>query len=196
MRANYLNGRTPIEALLDDLSAPEWVFDVKRDLDNHVEYLFFAHGKQIELLLANPDVLLMDCTYRTNKYKLPLLHILGCTNLGTFFSAGFCFLRHENEEEYYWAISTFLNRTGTPEPRVLISDQEDALKNAARRLMPSIPQLLCVWHVNKNVQTKVQQVWRDANGRTQEEKEAITQKRSQFMTRWSQVSLSTLYIIK
>jgi hypothetical protein len=196
IRANYLKGRPPIEALLDDLSTPEWTFDVKRDINNHVEYLFFTHEKQIELLLANPDVLLMDCTYRTNKYKLPLLHILGCTNLETFFSAGFCFLRHENEEEYYWAISTFLHRTGTPEPRVLISDQEDALKTAARRLMPSVPQLLCVWHMNRNVQTKAQQVWRDADGNTKEEKEAIAEKRSQFMTRWNQVSIKYIQDMK
>jgi hypothetical protein len=190
IRADYLKGRHPIEALLDDLSTLEWQFDIKRDQHNHVEQLFFAHNKQIELLLANPDILLMDCTYRTNKYKLPLLHILGCTNLGTFFSAGFCFLRDENEETYYWAISTFLNRTRIPQPHVLITDQEDALKNAARRLMPSVPQLLCVWHMNRNVQTKAQLVWRDANGKTKEEKEKIAQKRSQFMTRWSQVSLN------
>jgi hypothetical protein len=196
LRADYLKGRPPIEALLDDLSTPEWVFDIRRDQDNHVQSLFFAHEKQIELLLANPDVLLMDCTYRTNKYRLPLLHILGCTNLGKFFSAGFCFLRNENEEDYHWAISTFLNRTGTPEPRVLISDQEDALKNAARRIMPSVPQLLCVWHVNMNVLTKAQQVWRDANGKTKEEKEAIIEKRSQFMTRWNQVSLNSLCDMK
>jgi len=95
IREKHLNRRSLIETLLDDLSTPEWVFAVKKDADNHVHNLFFTHQKQIKLLLANPDVLLMDCTYRTNKYKLPLLHILGCTNLQTFFSAGFCFLHNE-----------------------------------------------------------------------------------------------------
>jgi hypothetical protein len=89
------------ERKADDLSTPEWAFAVKRDADNRVHSLFFAHQKQIELLLANPDVLLMDCTYRTNRYKLPLLHILGCTNLQTFFSAGFCFLWNETQIDYH-----------------------------------------------------------------------------------------------
>jgi len=101
IREKHLNGRSPIETLLDDLSTPEWVFTVKKDADNHVHNLFFAHQKQIELLLANPDVLLMDCTYQTNKYKLPLLHILSCTNLQTFFSAGFCFLHNKTQEDYH-----------------------------------------------------------------------------------------------
>jgi hypothetical protein len=88
IREKHLDGRSPMEALLDDLSTADWIFAVKKDNNSRIQNLFFAHQKQVELLLANPDVLLMDCTYRTNKYKLPLLHILGCTNLQTFFSAG------------------------------------------------------------------------------------------------------------
>jgi hypothetical protein len=89
IREKKLGGRSPMEALLDDLSTAEWIFAVKKDSNNRIQNLFFAHQKQVELLLANPDVRLMDWTYRTNKYKLPLLHILRCTNLQTLFSAGF-----------------------------------------------------------------------------------------------------------
>jgi hypothetical protein len=190
VRAEHLNGRSPIETLLDDLSSPEWIFDVKRDSDNRVQYLFFAHKKQVEMQRANPDVLMMDCTYRTNKYKLPLLHILGCTNLQTFFSAGFCFLRNETQLDYHWAVSTFLYKTGTPQPRVFISDHEDALKSSARQLLPRVPQLLCVWHVNKNVQTKVQLEWRTSEAKTKEEKKAMEDQRSDFMGRWNQIVYS------
>jgi hypothetical protein len=121
IRERYLDGRCPIEALLDDLSTADWVFAVKKN-DNRIQNLFFAHQKQIGLLLANPDVLWMDCTYRTNKYRLPLLHILGCTNLQTYFSAGFCFLSSETHADYYWAIANFLRKTGVQQPRVSISD--------------------------------------------------------------------------
>ena len=185
--AEYLNGRSPLEALLDEFSTPEWVFDVKHDTDNRLECLFFAHKNQVELLHANPDVLLMDCTYRTNKHRLPLLHIVGRTNLGTFFSAGFCFLRTETELDYYWAVSTFLQKTKAPMPSIFLSDQEDALKSAMQRLLPEVPQLLCVWHINKNVQTKAQHVWRNADAQTPEEKEKMKQKRTDFLARWDQV---------
>ena len=187
IRERHLNGRSSVETLLDDLATGDWVFAVKKDESNHVQNLFFAHQKQMELLLANPDVLLMDCTYRTNRYKLPLLHILGCTNLQTFFSAGFCFLSSETQADYHWAIANFLLKTGVQLPRVFISDQEEALKIAARLLLPGVPQLLCVWHINKNVQTKAQQTWRDADGRTKEEKQKISEHRGAFMKRWTQV---------
>lgn len=70
---------------------------------------------------------------------------------------------------------------------MFISDQEEALKMAARALLPEVPQLLCVWHMNKNVQTKAQQTWRDADGRTKEEKQKIAEYRAGFMKRWTQV---------
>lgn len=63
IREKQLDGRSPMEALLDGLSTADWVFAVKKDDNNRVQNLFFAHQKQVELLLANPDVLLMDCTY-------------------------------------------------------------------------------------------------------------------------------------
>ncbi len=63
IRERYLNRRSPIKTLLDDLSTPEWVFTVKKDADNHVHNLFFTYQKQIKLLLVNLDVLLMDYTY-------------------------------------------------------------------------------------------------------------------------------------
>jgi hypothetical protein len=59
---NYLNGRSTIEAPLDELSTPDWIFDVTLDANNHVQSLFFAHKKQVELFHANPDILIMDCT--------------------------------------------------------------------------------------------------------------------------------------
>lgn len=193
LRSNFLGDRTPVEALIDELSeSSDWIFDVKKDSTNHVQYLFFTHRKQLQLLLANPDILLMDCTYRTNKYRLPLLHILGCTNLQTFFSAGFCFLRNETKQDYFWAVSTFMKKTNVPAPHVFISDQDEALKSAVKELLPTVPQLLCVWHINKNVQTKAQHVWRDADATNKFEKTVISEKRAKFLAEWNQVSLTPL----
>src|ERR1051326_3709408 len=191
LRNIQLNGRTPTETLLDDLkSSPDWLFDFKLDSQNRLQNLFFAHQKSIEIYRANFDVLIMDCTYRTNRYNLPLLHIIGSTNMSTYFTIGFCFIRVEEQLDYFWALSAFKNKTQAPTPRIFVSDDEDALKNAARDLWPSVTQLLCVWHVNKNVLTKAQETWRTANGNSKEEKEAIIQRREDFMLRWREVIYS------
>ena len=56
-------------------------------------------------------------------------------------------------------------------------------------LQPDVPQLLYIWYINKNIQTKAQQTWRDTDGATKEEKKEITEKRAQFMKRWTQVCI-------
>ncbi|KZM24122.1 hypothetical protein ST47_g4741 [Ascochyta rabiei] len=63
IREKHLNRRSPVEALLDDLSTTDWIFTVKKGNNNRIQNLFFAHQKQVKLLLANPNVLLIDCTY-------------------------------------------------------------------------------------------------------------------------------------
>jgi hypothetical protein len=189
-KGKELGQRQPIEALLDDLSTDEWVFDVKKDSENRIQCLFFAHKRQIQQLRANPDILMIDCTYKTNRYRLPLLQIIGYSNLGSWFSAGFCFIASETEQDYYWAVATYLSKTRTSAPKVFLSDQEKALKNAVSTLLPSVPQLLCIWHINKNVQTKAQHTWRTADAETAEEKQQFLQIRAEFMRRWSQVVYS------
>src|ERR1051326_4356412 len=110
--------------------------------------------------------------------------------MGSYFIVAFCFIRVEERPDYYRALSTFKNQTVAPSPRVFVSDVEDALKNAARDLWPKVTQLLCVWHVNKNVLTMANKTWRTANGTTKEEKEAISKRHKDFMTRWHKVVYS------
>jgi hypothetical protein len=43
IREKQLGGRTSIEALLDHLSTLDWIFAVKKENNNHVQNLSFAH---------------------------------------------------------------------------------------------------------------------------------------------------------
>ena len=68
--------------------------------DDRIERLFFISSSMQQMLARNPDVLILDCTYKTNRYKMSLLVITEVTNLNTSFYADFCFLRSENIENY------------------------------------------------------------------------------------------------
>ena len=52
------------------------IFEYSQDALGHLNYLFVADTRSIELLNESPDILLMDCTYKTNKFGIPLLDIL------------------------------------------------------------------------------------------------------------------------
>jgi hypothetical protein len=51
-------------------------------------------------LQAYPDLLFLDCTYKTNKYGMPLLDIIGVDACQRSFCIAFAFLSGEAEEDY------------------------------------------------------------------------------------------------
>jgi MULE transposase domain len=51
----------------------------------------------VQYLNENPDIL---CTYKTNKFGMPLLDILGVDGLDQGFTVGVVFLNGETEEDY------------------------------------------------------------------------------------------------
>ena len=46
-------------------------------LENRTRYLFIAYPQSIQLAQVNQDVILIDNTYKINKFDMPLLHMIG-----------------------------------------------------------------------------------------------------------------------
>ncbi len=153
IKREALGPLTPIQALmlrLDD----NYTSAHTKDAGNRIQHLFFSHKQSQELLRVNNDVLIMDCTYRTNRFKLPLLDIIGCTALNTTFYVGFCFMSQEKEEDYIWVLQNLRNLyigLGIEPPKVILTDCEKALMNAITNVWPNTQGLLCLWHVNKGI---------------------------------------------
>jgi hypothetical protein len=74
---NKLHGLSSTNALVKDLSDRGIHHAIKVDDDNRVSHLFIAYPESIKLALRNQDVVLADCTYSTNRFNVPLLHIVG-----------------------------------------------------------------------------------------------------------------------
>jgi hypothetical protein len=75
-------------------------------------------------------------------------------------------------------------------PGVLLTNSESALKNTLTILLPDIPQLLCVWHINKNLQAHVQSTWHNNSKDTEEERKEKETRRQDFIAAWYQVVYS------
>jgi len=161
-KKELLAGLTPIQALVNmPENEEDWHVQYSIDSQDQVTNLFFTHKLAIELLQARPDVLLIDCTYKTNRFGMPLLHVVGKDSLNRNFSIAFCFLAGEDEETYDFGVSQIklLYTRARSQPQVIVTDKEKALKNALTTAFPHIPQQLCVWHANQNVLLQAQKTW-------------------------------------
>ncbi|ETL86228.1 hypothetical protein L917_14330 [Phytophthora nicotianae] len=72
-----------MEYLLDQLSSDEYYSAYAVDSLNQLTHLFMAYKPAIEIYKAHPDVLQLDCIYKTNIFKMPLLNIVGVTGMNT-----------------------------------------------------------------------------------------------------------------
>ncbi|MBW0569315.1 hypothetical protein O181_109030 [Austropuccinia psidii MF-1] len=67
IKKDRLQGRRPIDALIDTVKKETFVWSSERDSEGHITSLFFTHPLAIKLLHGFPHVILMDFTYKTNK---------------------------------------------------------------------------------------------------------------------------------
>jgi hypothetical protein len=151
-------GQSPPEALIAQLEAEktrgETFFQWRQDEGGHIGMLFVADMRSIEYLNKHPDILLLDCTYKTNKFDMPLLDILGVDHHGSSFTIALCWLDQETEENYDEAIQHLVSLfRPSIWPSVVATDCELALIKAIERYFPAIhtKRVLCYWHIAKNI---------------------------------------------
>jgi hypothetical protein len=103
-RQKLAQGQSSIQALVNQLNDEGFWSRVQLDAANRLTAIFFAHPDSVTYLQQNPDILILDCTYKTNKYGLPLLDMIGVDCCQRSFCIAFAFLASEIEEQYMWAL--------------------------------------------------------------------------------------------
>ena len=195
LRNEELGGRSMIEGLIDqlrtykDAHGQRYFYQVDYDHHGRVRHLFFAHPMSFDIIKRNPDVLVLDATYKTNKFQMPLLHIVGADCRSKPFDICYGFMSGETEAHYGWHIGVlhaFLE-TLLVKPKCFITDDDAALKGALRKQFSDVPQRLCIWHIYQNVLKQAMLIWdpRTANeGEVRIERANIQQARNIFMQEW------------
>ena len=71
------HGLSANDALIQHLKDKQIHFKINTTPENRTRHLFIAYPQSIQLARANQDVVLVDNTYKTNKFDMPLLHMVG-----------------------------------------------------------------------------------------------------------------------
>jgi len=98
----------------------------------------------------------IDSTYKTNRYRLPLLNFVGVTSTGMTFSVGCAYLEGERVNNIVWALQSFrgLFLRNDRLSVVIVIDRDLALMNVVKTMFPECTNLLCKFHNDKNVKAK------------------------------------------
>lgn len=113
---------------------------------------FFTHHHSVQLTTMFLEVIFIDATYKTNKYKMPLVELICVSYTGMSFQVAYAYISHEKEENYVWALEHLRQILGHyVTPSVFVTDREVALMNAIKLVYPTSDHLLCQWHIKTNI---------------------------------------------
>lgn len=97
---------------------------------------------------------MLDATYNTNKFGMPLLDGIAIDGLGQGFTPFFGLMDCEEQIDYEWQVSHICKLFNKQVfPSVIATDCDQALINAVSLNFPTIrtKTVLCYWHISKNV---------------------------------------------
>ncbi|KAL4558334.1 hypothetical protein LXL04_036532 [Taraxacum kok-saghyz] len=145
--------RSPIQNVMHVLQTKGYNFEYRlNNTTNELEELFFIHPTSFKMWQAFPYVVLMDATYKTNKYNLPFLEIVGVTSTNKTFSIAFAFMHNEQTSNYRWTLTCLkLTINNSFCPRVIVTDRDLALMKACEDVFPESNHLLCRWHIFNDI---------------------------------------------
>jgi hypothetical protein len=153
-RIEQLDDRTSMEALLSSLIKLDVPNTHCVDASGHLTRLAFTSTKDVQLTRRFGMVLTMDCTYKMNRFKMPLLHIVSFACIGATFTSAIAFLSAKTIEDYEWALNTYKGFMGNYLPLAIVTDCELALMRATEITFPIAHKMLCRWHICKNMMAK------------------------------------------
>lgn len=99
-----------------------------------IKDLFLACPSTIELLQAFPQVLIIDCTNKTNRHDMSLLEIVDVTLTDLTFLVCFANLESERENNYIWALKRLKSiMEENMLPTFIVKDREITLMKAIQK---------------------------------------------------------------
>ncbi|KAM0016222.1 putative transcription factor FAR family [Helianthus debilis subsp. tardiflorus] len=144
--------------------------------DRRLKGLFWADEQSKKNCTVFGDIFGFDATYKSNKFFLfialyILLRYISCSNFSNAFLICFLFrydlvfvpftgidnhfrnvtfggalLGSETADSYRWLLRCFVNAFGS-EPKVVVTDQDAAMKRAIKDVLPRSRHRLCMWHI-------------------------------------------------
>lgn len=137
-------------------------FDFEIDEQSRLSRVFWSDPISIKNYNLFGEMCSVDATYNTNKYSMVFVPFTGVDHHKRCVTFGAGLLAHEDTDSYTWLFKTFLDAMGGCQPKVLITDQDPAMKLSVAEVFPETTHRLCMWHIMKKLREKVSaQLWQD-----------------------------------
>ncbi|CAN1183106.1 Protein FAR1-RELATED SEQUENCE 5 [Linum perenne] len=125
-----------------------WSFFYQSVESTSVTHVFMDHPEAVKLYRAYPYVVLLDSTYKTNRYGYPLVELIGIIPVRKSFTIAYVIMKYESIDSYKWVLEKLKMLVEEDSvPNVIVTDRELGLLAAIKETFPQSVHLLCIWHL-------------------------------------------------
>ena len=133
----------------------DWFVKIKlRKRTQKIKRMFFVDKNVIKIFNQNSKILILNCTYKINWYKMSLMIIANQIDLKIIFFIEFDFISNEKKNNYIWIIEQIKNLYKNFDLKnfeIVIIDRDETFVNVLNVSYFEICKFFCIWHINKNV---------------------------------------------
>ncbi len=154
LRRDVLESLTSMQTLIRQLNESDWIYQLQKNSNNQITHLFFIRGSSQTILKNNYEILMLDCTYKINRYKMSLLMISEQIEMSKNFYVRFCFMTKEITSNYCWILNqlkTVYAQMKMSKLTIIVTDMKKELIVAMKIELSEVHHLFCTWHINNNI---------------------------------------------
>ncbi len=143
-----------VQTLLQNLKCEFWFWQYEKNELDKIIKLFFSWSSYRDMLKRNSEILIINCIYKINHYKMSLLIIIKVIALNIFFFVEFCFMKVEKTANYVWVLKQLkllYTELNLSDSTVILTDCKWDLINALQSVFRESSHLLYIWHIDKNI---------------------------------------------
>ena len=140
-----------VESLLQQLKDGGGHASYSLDQDGSLSYLCFCTKEMLAMLERFPYVFLLDFTYKTNKYLMPLMTVMAIDNYGHGCPVLHAFVRNEDAEHIKEILRFMTTLFNSNQTTCFVIDKDFSEINAVRSVFPEARLNLCHFHISQAV---------------------------------------------
>ncbi|XP_031377508.1 protein FAR-RED IMPAIRED RESPONSE 1 isoform X1 [Punica granatum] len=137
---------------------PSFFYAIDLNEEQRLRNLFWVDGKSRSDYMSFSDVVSLDTSYIKGNEKLPLVLFVGVNHHSQSMLLGCALVADESRATFVWLLKTWLMAMGGKSPKVILTDQERALKAAVEEALPSAHHCYPLWDILEKVPENLAEV--------------------------------------
>ncbi|KAK7357612.1 hypothetical protein VNO80_16907 [Phaseolus coccineus] len=131
--------------------SPNFFYSIDLNEEQRLRNLFWIDAKSINDYLSFNDVVSFDTTYIKSNDKLPFAPFVGVNHHSQPILLGCALVADETKPTFVWLMKTWLRAMGGQAPKVIITDQDKALKAAIEEVFPNVRHCFSLCHILERI---------------------------------------------